>query len=620
MAVAEDLSSLIYDEDVEAEVTRLLEADPIDSVAAVDIDNLIMDEGGPRLIQTPGTGVSITPSEFTEFAIRIPVAGAIEKFSFAERRYLRKVYDTGSHRVLMKCARQTEKSTGLSNISIAYASLNLAFKVLYVTATAQQAAQFSVDRIRETMEISPIINDLTTTKLAQSVFFKQLLNRSQIRIRYAFLSADRVRGISADLIMIDEVQDIITQNIPVIEQCASHSPWKLYRYSGTPKSMDNTIQIYWDQFSTQNEWAVPCFHHSPTHWNILDESNIGKKGPICDRCGNLINPMCDEAQWVSLQPKTQDNVDRVTFESYRIPQLMVPWIINDPKAWNDNVLFAHNRYERAQFYNEVLGLSYDSGSRPLTRYQVKECCRDEINMDSVRENVLKCDSDGVFVGIDWGIGQNESFTVIVLGGYIDGIFTIFFAHRFTGPDVEPSPQLEKIAKLLVASNFNLAGCDVGMGYDRNDWLARQFGINKIKKFQYVARLKEKVRFIPKLGNYTLHRTEVMSDIFNAIKRGPGVVRFPNWKQWKEPFASDMLNIFSEYSEQMRMIQYKNSPGKSDDTMHAVLYCFMASMFIHPRPDIQVPLSEADQGADDPYAGEEQPYTQDPYDPFDDHLY
>src|SRR6185369_4131171 len=69
------------------------------------------------------------------------------------------------------------------------------------------------------------------------------------------------RGIPADFILIDEFQDILLENIPVIEECASHSEHKLFCYSGTPKSMDNAIEYYFSRFSTQNEWVVPCRAH-----------------------------------------------------------------------------------------------------------------------------------------------------------------------------------------------------------------------------------------------------------------------------------------------------------------------------------------------------------------------
>jgi len=533
----------------------------------------------------------ITPSEFTEFAIRIPVKGDLERFSFEGREYLREIYDTPARRILMKCGRQTEKSTTLGNKCLAYCGINGNFNVLYVSATAQQAQVFSVDRIKNVIETSPEFAHLVDRKLQQNVLFKQFKNRSNIRIRYAFLSADRVRGIPADKILIDEIQDIITDNIPVIEACAFHSDWKIFCYSGTPKSLDNTIEVYWADFSTQNEWVVPCEACGGTsrrkdtwHWNILGSRNIGKKGLVCAKCKRSINPRHPDAQWSSRQPITKENRNRVSFEGYRIPQLMVPWV-----DWEE-VLSARERFSTAQFNNEVLGLSYDSGVRPLTRAQIKSCCKEEIHFTDLEENARKCHG-GVFAGIDWGTGEN-TYTVISLGGYMGGSFQIFFCHRFTGDDLEPRMQLDKIAKLLHAVRFRCCGADYGGGFDKNDWLMRNFGPTKFVKFQYAPNPSKKIYWQPKLGRYIAHRTEIMSDIFNALKRKQ--IWLPNWEEFVTPHGEDILNIFSEWNAQLRMLQYKVSPGKTDDTFHSILYCMLASMIGGKmRPDILVPVREGD---------------------------
>lgn len=481
----------------------------------------------------------------------------------------------------------THNSTTLGNTCIAYSGINYGFKSLYVSATATQAQVFSVDRIKEPLDISPELGFLIDSRLNQNVLFKQFKNRSQIRIRYAFLNADRTRGIPADLILIDEFQDILFANVPVIEQCASHSYWKLYTYSGTPKSLDNSIEVYWANYSTQNEWMVPCDRHGQQNkprtwfWNILGMKNIGKKGLICAKCGQPINPVHPMANWAARQPVTEENAHRVTFEGYRINQLMVPWI-----NWQDDIIMALERYGAAKFYNEVLGLSFDSGVRPLTRSQVRACCQKNIHLSDVIENAKKCHG-GVFVGIDWGTGEQESYTTIALGGYMGGEFQIFYVHRFTGEDLEPQRQLQMISKLLVAVQFKLIGADYGGGFDRNDFLQRNFGTLKLAKYQYAGSPKAKVRWQSKLGRFILHRTEIMSDIFNALKYKK--IYLPNWEEFATPHGDDLLNIFSEYNDQLNMIQYKLSPGKSDDTFHAILYCFLASMLVKPRPDIIIPL-------------------------------
>ncbi len=87
----------------------------------------------------------------------------------------------------------------------------------------------------------------------------------------------------------------------------------------------------------------------------------------------------------------------------------------------------------------------------------------------------------------------------------------------------------------------------------------------------------------------VHRTEVMSDVFNAMKRK--MIALPNWADFREPHGSDILNIFSEYNERLRMDEYKHAPSKPDDSFHSILLCLLASMIQNPRPDIMSPMKE-----------------------------
>lgn len=529
-------------------------------------------------------------SQFTEMAFRMPTQDGMgfENFSFEGRRHMRHIYDTPAQRVLLICARQVEKSTAIGNRAISYSCLIPGFKTLYVSPTSTQSKTFSTDRLKEPIETSPILKSFTTNMLSQNVFEKQFVNWSKITLRNAFLNADRTRGIPAWMLALDEFQDILSDNVPIIEQCTSHAPdqWKKFFYTGTPKSTDNNIEYYRAGFaknrpmSSQSEWIVPCDKHggdTGPWWNVLSERNIGKKGLICERCGSLINAQHEDARWANM-------VDNGIFESYRIPQLMVPWM-----KW-DEILLNYSRYPRDKFYNEVLGLSYDSGMRPLNMAQVQACCRKKISMhpDTLDRYKPGATDHPVFAGVDWGTGEN-TYTLVTLGTYVDNKFRIIYAHRCTGVELEPPVQMKMLIDLFKDFNVSIIGSDYGGGFDRNDLLVRAFGPMKVAKFQYLARAKRKVEWDPKLRRYKVHRTEVMSDIFNAIKRG--MLDLPRWEEFQHPYATDMCNIFSEYNETLRMIQYDHRPDKPDDTFHSILYCWLASMIKYARPDIIAPLRE-----------------------------
>lgn len=513
----------------------------------------------------------------------------------------------------------THNSTLLGNKCLAYMSLVPNLTILYVSPTNPQTKQFSNDRLTAPILLSPALKAFNSTATANNVFYKRFVNGSQIVLRHAYMNADRTRGISADVLLIDEIQDIISHHLPVIEECTSHSPFQLFSYSGTPKSMDNPIEFYWRRFSTQNEWVVPCRRHRPPtagvvsrsaeqekrwwYWNILSEDNIGRNGLVCDQCGQPIYPDDPDCTWAAMNPNPTINGEPVEtpFEGFHISQLMTPW--KQGKHWKE-LLNNQIKYPRQRWMNEVLGESFDSGSRPLCEDDVRRNCHEsksfgllnsyeevEIFLTELRRKVAGMCK--VYVGIDWGGGGSSetSYTVIAMGAYLpgDNRFTIFYVHRFHGQESEPDPQLRRIFRLLDAVGFSVAFTDHGNGQWPNDLLKRKYGSDRIYEVQYSAPSKWLV-WDPGMYRYLVHRTFLMSRVFSAIKRG-GVFCFPHWEMFKEPYAQDMLSIFSEYNETTRMTQYSKAPDSSDDTFHAVALCFLGSQADKPRPDVFFPDSD-----------------------------
>lgn len=517
------------------------------------------------------------PSEFVSEFVNMPNRGTLEKFSFVGREYLIPIYDTPHQRVLLKCGRQVEKSTTLGNITLTYAMLRRHFRSLFVSPTQQQTETFSRDRISTPIELSDKLNIfLQGAATKDNVLYKKFITGSDMTFRYAFLHADRVRGISADMLLLDEIQDVLTEVIPVIEEALAHSPFKILRYSGTPKSTDNTIDYYWNQFSTQNEWAIPC--DGCNKWNIVGLDNIGDTGLICSKCGRAINPQHPRAAWVSMRSPSWIRNPPISkpFEGYRIPQVIAPWI-----EWSD-ILDKKKRYSQAQFYNEVLGLGYDSASKPLTRDTLMACCEGGPSMS--KAHALAIRNSPVFMGIDWGTGEN-TYTVLCIGTYIKDKFTYLYFKRYEGEEASPEPMMAEIRKLIDKYSIAIVGVDYGGGFDRNDQLIRSFGITRIARYQYVN--TKRLYFDKHLHRFMVNRTEALMSIVNALNR-KDEIRLPRWEDFETPFASDLLAIYSEYNEARRTTVIDRTPGTTDDTLHAMTYCFLASMIRHPRPDIMMP--------------------------------
>jgi hypothetical protein len=428
------------------------------------------------------------------------------------------------------------------------------FKTLYVSPSQMQSRQFSSDRVRANVERSPYLKNLFTGKtVSDQVFDKRLANGSSMYFRYAFLHPDRCRGISADMLTVDEIQDILADNLPVIRECLSHSSHKLEIYSGTPKTTSNAIEFYWSK-STQNEWLVRCRHCR--YWNMLAMDVIGKTAMICSKCGKPI--YATDGQWVRMNRDGD-------WEGFRIPQLMVPWVPFE------EIKQKQRDYSTAKFHNEVLGLPYDSGVKPITEAQIRACCTYGPMMADPDPVAVK---HPIFAGIDWGSGEGEmpSFTVLSLGAFFrPNLFTIFFCHRFMGPEADLLKQVPLIGKYFRRYNMILSGADWGYGHYQNMELRQAWGLDRVIEFEYTTQ-KTPIKYEPSNFRYKVDRTTAMSEFFHEIKNQR--MQFFEWDHFK-PFAADYLNIDSEFNEKTGRMTYIHQPDKPDDSFHSNLYCWLA---------------------------------------------
>jgi len=452
----------------------------------------------------------------------------------------------------------THNSSTLAMKMIARCAIHPWFKSLYVSPSQMQTRQFSSDRVRANYERNDRLAGIFQGKtVTDQVFDKRLANGAMMYFRYAYLHPDRCRGISADEIFLDEIQDILTDNIPVIRECLSHSEYKLELYSGTPKTTSNSIEFYWER-STQNEWLVRC--QWCNYWNLLGMDNIGEGSLVCSKCNKMINPKI--GQWVTMRPNA-------SWEGFRISQLMVPWVTHE------EVRGKLADYSTAKFYNEVLGLPYDSGVKPLTEAQLRSCCNygNIMYPPDPRKTTYP-----IFAGIDWGTGgvageEYPSYTVLALGAQFNPhVFTIFFMKRFMGPEADLLKLPVLLGKIFRQYDMNFTMSDWGYGAALNLQLRQAWGVQRIAECQYVTQ-NVPVKYEPSNYRYKVDRTSIMTEFFHAIKQQK--LQFFDWSDF-QTFGVDFLNIDSEFNEKTRKMTYNHRPDRPDDSFHAALYCWLAA--------------------------------------------
>jgi hypothetical protein len=540
--------------------------------------------------------ISLTPREFTEFAVNIRG----RPIDLGQRPWLHRIYDQpfvvdkeGRHKrkMFMVFGRQCEKSTTIGNTFISLANLIPYLRGLYISASDVQMREFSDERLRAVINDSPRLQRMTRNLAGkaetQNVQTKRWRNQSKILLRSVYRSADRARGISADLLGVDEIQDIYTDTLPVIEETQFASDLDggpISIYAGTPKTFDNALEFYWSRYSTQNEWLIKC--PACRHWNCVEIDNIGPLGLQCIKCRKPIHPL-ESGQWVRLGRSDAE------WEGFRVPQPVVLYAYaHKPRVferkWAD-LLVKKKRYGRAKFQNEVMARSYDSGTKPVTFEEVRRCCLSDQNFLTEADITRSLKSTYTWAGVDWGTGD-ESFTVLSIWRYSPrGVFTCLFAKKYEGVEADADYSVNDIIRWCRRFNVNRIGSDWGFGFMSNARLQKVFGAPKVQTYQHAGKLKEKVRWDKQGMKFITHRTRVLGDIFTLIKRGPvpGGIAFPKWEVF-EPFANDILSVYQENSERRGELVYDHPRGIPDDFLHTAVYALLVSQFDHRRPDLHAP--------------------------------
>lgn len=404
-------------------------------------------------------------------------------------------------------ARQTSKSTSNAASEVVLANVIPYFNTLTITPLFEQIRRFSANYVKPFIEQSPIKDLWVNSSTVQSVLQRTFRNYSNLYFSFALLDAERVRGISADRVVYDEVQDLDPAHIPIIREVMSHSKWELTQYTGTPKSFENTIQGLWNQ-SSQAQWMTPCSACHFENYACVEmhlykmigpmRHDISPQNPavVCANCGRPIHPKI--GRWMHKHPER-----RWKFAGYHIPQVIMPRHYGIPEKWA--ILRAKQRGEggttAAVFHNEVLGESYDHGAKLVTKTEL-------IRAGCLHENVLQIalearkKYDFIVLGVDWGGGGAEeiSFTTISVNAWNAGserVDVIYGEQLFT-PN-EHVIEAKRVCEIYNIFRAHIIAHDyTGAGNLRETFLI-QSGIlsDRLMPIQYVRAAAQNIlNFIP----------------------------------------------------------------------------------------------------------------------------
>lgn len=522
-------------------------------------------------------------------------------FSLDHYPFYSAVYDNIYSALLLKTARQVAKSTTLANFMIMEACSSPHWKTLFVAPSQEQTTKFSQTRVGKTIFYSPEIRKRWVSKeLSSRVFQKMFTNGAEMAFSYACDDPDRVRGVSADRVAYDEVQDILYDEvIPVINECMSNSDYAYETYCGTPKSMENTIEQLW-QWSTQTEWVVKCTGCSRYQY-FINEKCLGKKGPICLHCGKYLNVR--QGEWIDTHSYPPGHTGK-QIKGFHVPQVILPK--NVPAAmppdlknqelaerrWR-RILEKHSVYPTSKFNNEVLGVSDAIGTRLISKEELEALCRDYTVEDHPRAQLMLDDVRHVVAGVDWSGGGASGASRTAL--WVWGIGGSTREHNFklrtlyfkVYPETNPisGGVVDHICEICERYNVTLIIGDAGEGALANSNLRERLGPNRAMQVQYRGTSSGggtgagKPFYWNKIDRFLAERTTMIDHYFMYVKRG-GVI-YPNVRQMQEPIR-DMLNEYEEVTKMGRKV-WRHAPSQPDDSLHAQIFGWMAAKFVMMDP-------------------------------------
>ena len=452
-------------------------------------------------------------------------------------------------RRVFKCGRQVAKTSSTAHYQVMLCATIPHFKVMNCTPFFEQARRFSANNV------APAIRGFSMREMflrgGGSVLQRDRVNESSMLFVSLQGTADRARSASVDYSVFDETQDIDPVNVPVAQNCLAASLYKMEDYLGTPKTFDNLLQEKFD-YSSQAVWVTPCHHCGFENYACTDQHLLKMiDGPtlVCAKCRKPLNTRL--GFWEHAVPERQR-----TFAGYHVPQPILPMHYEDANSW-DVIQTAIQTYPTYRLYNEILGESYDSGSKLLTIQDIKKA--------AVLEPILPKDmKSGPYVavgtGVDWGGRGKEiatdveefiSNTATAMGGIrTDGVVEIRHVGRVPYA-VDHHEEIALVAEVAGRSRSQMVALDYGGQGNVMQTMLIAAGCPEdlIVPFTYCGTVPRRpiIQFHPPTAagvrsSYSLDKTRSLLLLVELIKRG--YVLLPDYEKYKL-CLDDFLAIYEE---------------------------------------------------------------------------
>lgn len=307
---------------------------------------------------------------------------------FKRHAYLIGLYECRAREQIVYKASQLGVSEYLVSYALHAADVRKA-TVLYVFPTDTHVSDFSSARIGPAIEASPYLASIVVEGSAAGG--KRGADRVTLkRVRDRFLyfrgakvgpdgEAPQLKSIDADVLIIDEEDEMDPRAIALADKRLGHSPIAEVRKASTPTYVGFGIHAEWLR-SDQREWFVRCEHcgerqpitirNVVTEFDQLDRpvrwhGNASQAWAACQKCGKPLDRL-GPGEWIATQPG-------VDVAGFHVTKLFSPAtvLIDIVKA-----LSTVDETKRKETINQDLAEPYAPRGSQLTDEILDKCRRD----------------------------------------------------------------------------------------------------------------------------------------------------------------------------------------------------------------------------------------------------
>ena len=340
--------------------------------------------------------------------------------------------------------RQVGKSSFLTMNIVKYGHIPW-FRISYVAPTEMQMTDYSRMKLGLSLKNSPDVARLLMSPgsplvpkgvsikaadLLNDVRLKVFATLANVKLSYAndAVGVHRIRGNSADMLLIDESQSVDLDSVlPVIEPILDSSDYAIKMFTGTPIDENDPLSIRF-LGSSQHTMVVKC-EHCGKYTTLMHVKQIRPQGVSCFFCDKIID--ISKGKFVPMNPGSS----RLGFH---INKLMFPgWVANHQK-WSKLVRKVQDpNSDISKIYMEDLGVPVSVSTRLLSKLDVMNCGTmpgyDPDHMGAAytayRNSPAYSDADAFIYSIDWGGGANDAGSITARDAGSSRTVTMLWAVR-----------------------------------------------------------------------------------------------------------------------------------------------------------------------------------------------